>query len=720
MTSLNVRSRAILCMEQLETRDAPATLVGANKVTYQDADGDNVAVTFSKPILNAGNVNSVFTFGSGNVNGSNAVKQQLRVVDLVGVAGAAGTAITTSAVRSPVTGGDGFAALGQIDATGIDLGAVTIDGDLGRVLAGDATTATTGLAGLTALSLGRFGTSTGAADLHTVVQGKLGNLTVKSDVKEAWVEAKGGPDGRIGAVSIGGSLLGGTASPSGCIASSGAMGTVRITGNVEGGAGGAAGQIASFSTLAGVIIGGSVIGGAGTSSGTIASIGPMGTVRIIGHVQGGGGSDSGVIRSSSTLAGVTVGGALIGGAGSSSGRIASTGAMGTVRITGNVQGGGVSDSGEIVSSSTLAGVTIGGSLLGGAGNSSGRIESTGAMGTVRITGNVQGGGGDASGEIFSNSTLAGVTIGGSLLGGAGNSSGIVFSTGAMGTVRITGDVQGGGVTDSGEIFSFSTLAGMTIGGSLLGGAGFDSGRIASSGAMGTVRITGDLVGGSASGAVSLSRSGSIQAQHIAGLTIGGALIAGTDNTSGTFRDNGAIRVADDIGTVLIKGSIIGNATNPAIISARGKAIPTATSDVAIGSLRVLGRVEFATILAGVDVNGVAKNADAQIGPVFVGGDWIASSIAAGALPINAFFGDADDFKMSGGGVKDVATVSSRIASLTITGQALGTVGGADHFGIVAENVGAVKIGGTPLVLTLGNGNDDFLMGITGDFNVNEI
>src|SRR5262245_60504375 len=45
-----------LRLESLEPRDAPATLVSPMKLTYQDADGDNVAVVFSKPILNATNV----------------------------------------------------------------------------------------------------------------------------------------------------------------------------------------------------------------------------------------------------------------------------------------------------------------------------------------------------------------------------------------------------------------------------------------------------------------------------------------------------------------------------------------------------------------------------------------------------------------------------------------------------------------------------------------
>src|SRR5262245_7530894 len=107
--------RAGLCLEALESRYALATLASATRLTYQDVDGDRVAVTFSKPILNAGNVNTIFTFssGTGAVNGSNAAREQLRQINLVGVAGAAGTTITTSATRSAVNGGDGFAAPGD-------------------------------------------------------------------------------------------------------------------------------------------------------------------------------------------------------------------------------------------------------------------------------------------------------------------------------------------------------------------------------------------------------------------------------------------------------------------------------------------------------------------------------------------------------------------------------------------------------------------------------
>lgn len=81
-----------------------------------------------------------------------------------------------------MNGGDGFAALGQIDATGRNLGAVTIDGDLGRITSGDATLTTAGLGALKVHSLGRFGTFTGATNLTSTIQGPVASLAVKTDV----------------------------------------------------------------------------------------------------------------------------------------------------------------------------------------------------------------------------------------------------------------------------------------------------------------------------------------------------------------------------------------------------------------------------------------------------------------------------------------------------------------------------------------------------------
>src|SRR5687767_8264314 len=92
--------RSVLHLEPLERRDGAATLVSPTPLTYQDADGDNVAVVFSKPILNAANVNAIFTFDTGTVDGSNATKQQLRSINLTAVlATAGGTSVTVTAAR---------------------------------------------------------------------------------------------------------------------------------------------------------------------------------------------------------------------------------------------------------------------------------------------------------------------------------------------------------------------------------------------------------------------------------------------------------------------------------------------------------------------------------------------------------------------------------------------------------------------------------------------
>src|SRR5262245_40128852 len=98
MIRRSMRSRSLLRLEPLEPREVPATLVNASTLTFQDADGDAVRVTLSKAILTAGNVNTVFSFDTGSVDGSNTTRQQLRAIDLTSLgAGATGVGITTAA-----------------------------------------------------------------------------------------------------------------------------------------------------------------------------------------------------------------------------------------------------------------------------------------------------------------------------------------------------------------------------------------------------------------------------------------------------------------------------------------------------------------------------------------------------------------------------------------------------------------------------------------------
>lgn len=433
------------------------------------------------------------------------------------------------------------------------------------------------------------------------------------------------------------------------------------------------------------------------------------------------GVNSGTITSfTGKIAGVAIGGSLLGGSGQHSGMISSQSNLGSVTIADSLVGDRGLDSGEIISGNgKIASVTIGNNVVGGIRDGSGRVFANGILGPVTVTGSVVGGVGNNAGRIeTSTGKIASVTIGGSLEGGGTNGA-TISSGGDLGTVTIGGDVAAG-ADFTALITSFGNMANVNIGGSLVGTANF-TGRIFAIGDIGALAIAGDVIGGSASGNTSLAESGYIGGRSINLLTIGGSIMAGLDNTSGTFTNNGAARVQNNLKEVLITGSMIGNSTNPVIISARGQAVPTATADVAIGKLTVLGHVDHALIMAGYDPSGAGVNADAQIGTVSVGGDWIASGLVAGAVAAaDGVFGTADDAKMSGPGVKDVAGLFSSITSLTIGGQALGTAGGTDFYAIMAEHVMAVKIGGQSVILVPGNSNDDQFIGFTGDFKIREI
>jgi hypothetical protein len=778
--------------QQLETRILPATLVNPTTLTYQDIDGDDVAVTFSNPILAAGNMNSIFAFNAGNVNGNNNVPQQLRSIKLSGIAAAAGTTITTVATRNPVKGGDGFAALGQIDATGRDLGVVTIDGDLGRILAGDATTATPGVSDMTVYSMGRYGTVTGAVNLNSLVKGTLGSLVVTADINGAYVRAYGGADGRVDTLTVGGSMIGNSNANSGRVHSDGNMGKVTVAGDVIGGGGTHSGAITTYRDIAGVTIGGSLIGGSSTYAGTILSDylgegpkpgevgGHIGVVSIGRDVLGGSDTGAGtIISESGRLGNVTIGGSLLAGSANRSAHIHSSLEMGAILIGGSVVGGLGDQSGQIETMSVMGNVQIGGSLIGGAGENSGQVTAKFGIGSMTIGKNVVGGDGLYSGGATSGQTMGNVTIGGSIRGGKSTLTGYVYAAHSMGIVNITGSVVGGAGLRSGildgrsmpSVFVGGSIRGgkgegsgvvvgrsflvpvirvngdvvgdagigsgailvdsvgtITVGGSLIGGTKSDTGGIFADGPISTVNIAGNIRGGSSNGTQDLVRTGIVSSRlaKIGVMTLGGSLIAGTDATTGLFSGNGTIQAGKNIGRLTIKGSIVGNATHSALISAYGQAVAPAGSDVAIGSITVTGRVEHALIHAGIDAFG-QTNADAQIGTVTVGGDWIASSLVAGAKAgADGVFGTQDDVKFSSGPAnKDVAGVFSRISNVIIGGQVLGTEFTGDHFGIVAESVGSLSIGANLIPLLAGKHNDDILLaplidGFFGDLRLNEI
>jgi len=342
------------------------------------------------------------------------------------------------------------------------------------------------------------------------------------------------------------------------------------------------------------------------------------------------------------------------------------------------------------------------------------------MGEATSGEGVQGAAGEYSGSILAGGTMAAlagetVKVVGSLAGGAGNYSGEIVDNGYLGPVIITGNLQGfqgSGGQYSGEVGSLqNSVAGVTVGGSVVGGAGGrgSSGEIfanASTGSLGPVQITGNLQGGSVSGTQSLANSGYIFAARITSVSITGSVIAGTNTGTGKLTNSGAIRATYDIGAITV-GSLVGNKTNPVVISARGQnpstLSPGSTSDVAIASItvgtsKVSGSVYFTNILAGYKPAGTGVNAAAQIGPVTVYGNWTASNLVAGAAPgPDGQFGTADTVLAS-----TDASVLSRIGPIIITGTVFGNVNNsAAHYGFVAQEVTSLTVGGKVITLTPG-------------------
>ena len=444
------------------------------------------------------------------------------------------------------------------------------------------------------------------------------------------------------------------------------------------------------------------MGGDGDGSGIISGGTELRRVQIDKDLTGGAGINAGAIISTGEIGRVNIGGSVVGGAGDFSGRIATVdlnhGDIGTITIAKELAGGDGMHSGEISSSFALNRVTVG-ALTGGSEFFSGAILSGADMGTVKVDGDVTGSDGDESGKIYSGGKIKSITIGGELVGGAGDYDtatlqdnapedtpiGQIVSVGAMGSVKIGGDITGAEGIGSANVQGAS-ISSVFVGGSVVGGDGDDSGAIiATRTDLGVVKITDELAAGSG------ERSG-----HI-----------------GANRNIGTIEVTD------LTGFNDGNFMNPALITAGGKIAPdNAGQAVAIKKLVVSNATAFADILAGYDIAADSLNPDAQIGTVIVGvrdgdGTWESTNLVAGAESgTDLRFGTTDDTVISS--PDDVRGITSRIDRVVISGEINLSAGQlATRYGIVAEQVGTVILGGANVSLSAGAGNDFLQLGGTG-------
>ncbi len=602
---------------------------------------------------------------------------------------------------------------------------------------------------------GRIYATASADDSASVESGRgIGTVTVGNLLGGA-----GKNSGRISAlqggitkVSITGDLSGGAGFGAGQVFAFGSIGALVIGDDLLGGSGESSGVVRSFGTIASVTIGDDIIADTGAGSATISLLGAISRLLVMGDLDGtktGAGTRSANVYAGAGLPSVTIKGNIFGGSGVQSAVIESGRTIGTIVVEKSVIGGGGDGSGEIVAHGAITSATVKLDLTGGAGRQSGAVLSgidplvRGDLGTVLIAGKITGGLGVGSGAIVSGGAIRTLTIGTAplvvgvplvpvLIGGQGNGSGAISALGTLTTLKVNGHIAGGIGIESGSIRIADRVNGLdefagsvgavTITGRLAGGEGARSGALLIDGSLKTL-VVGGLRGGVGAGSGSIRvGDGSVVPGDAGTIRIVGEIAR--DGTPGA--DSASIITAGKLGTLTVTGptngatvriglnsaaiTLTGNVSNT-LVTALGQAVQSATADLAFARLAFGGSVSNSSFLAGYDLSGAAANPDAQIGAVTVLHDWTTSNLVAGvAVGTDAGFGNAGDALAPG---LDNPAIVSRIASIVIGGTAAGSGVVGEHFGFVAQQVRAAKIGPTLFALdALANGQT-FAVGAVG-------
>lgn len=584
----------LLC-ESLEDRSVPATLVNPTTMTFQDVDGDLAQAIFSQPVLNEFNVNDVFTFDIGSVNGSNTQRQSLKRfdVDSLDVFDTNGLDVTLKVIKKAVRG-NGEVHVGEVHSLGQSLGKLDIKGDVGQFhmyrYDGDLKLADT----ISVNSTGRFDPR--GNSLQSALSGFIGSFVVRGDLAggfgvgfndndgdfsktmigsmQVWGSVKGSfqTADRIDNVFIRGSIDGAAypnPEPSSFFIgnfSTGAVGTLTLLGSVIGGSYPGSGQLrvngSGQSDLGTIYIGGSIRGNS-FFSGQVGVAGSYQSVTVNGSLVGGTGEFSGILNPGDAE-NVYINGSIIGGAGARSGQLINqtfdapfTNVLENLHIQGSIVGGSGAESGTVHFVNPVNQFQLNGSIRGGNGNSSGSaIFDSGASHTQMQT--IIGGVGESSGllrllDIYSSPYATNqVFLFGSIRGGAGDYSGGIVVLGS-GEVRINGSVIGftgftsGYVKFSVDAPTLVESSSLFIRGSLIGHTGVLSGSVVSNAIMDQISIMGSFVGAQGTGSASLQIE-----SHVNSMTLGGSLLGGTG-----FRSGVVISFTSEVDSIRVHQSIIG-------------------------------------------------------------------------------------------------------------------------------------------------------------------
>jgi hypothetical protein len=675
-------------------------IVNAKTVRYVDADGDIATVHVSKGKLTTTGQSPVLNFSAVNNIGG----RTLEMIDFTRNRFVFNhTDLSVTADLQPGFNASGGTSDGRVDVgyiqggiaqgsvfqifDNIDFGHVLVEGDLGKIVAGDQIATDRAIQSLTILSHGVKGTTTGAPDNVSIFLGGARRIAVGGDWNGA-LESVGGDTGDIESLKIKGALRGDSNAGTGQVFFTGTLRNAVI-GSIVGGTGDFTGTI--FGNF--------------TNDATLNSGSSISRVHVLGDIVGGAGDNSGRIFAPN-IGGVVVDGSLKGGSGGTSGVIQSGvasvgGSLGKVIIGGDVVGGAGAESansGEIFASKTLGTVVVHGSLIGGENADSGTIVSLGGANTVKVLKDIVGGAGERSGTVQITKSLANFQLGtsegttdGNLKGGKGASSGLL---------SIGRDLKVG-----------------VIHGNIVGGTGASSGGVSANGRLAKLAIGKDIIGGSTDliDVSTISTSGYISADRIGVLNIAGDIRSGTKaDTNQTIIASGTIRVFGDIDSLTVN-NIVGNSEVPVVIAAAGAA--TGSKNQTIGALTVKGDVAFANILGGysggvsaTNLLGNPLNPDAQMGTIKILGSVEATNIVAGIdAGDDGRFGTSDDEVITGGSTDNPA-LRSRIAAVIIGGEVKPNT---DPFGVVAQIIAAATIGTTRLDLNPNGLDEQVPLGPTG-------
>lgn len=714
-----------MILETLEDRIAPAS------ATFVDADGDVITVMTSKGT--AQNIMDVVT-GGANSEIENIALKDNNVFK--------GSSLKVY-VSSKASGGDGLANVWKVDATGIDLSSIEVNGDLAKVLAGDGNYANGSVKTIKVQSVGLNG---GAADKAWLLKGYTTTFASAGSVNGAsliWDNPDANGKLTITSLSIGGSLIGGATDDSGVVVvKTGAGGTAEIkTLNVGGGLtatnyhrsgsvlvgdtampdtyfgkigkatiGGSltgfaakmySGTLYTSTSLGETAIGGSLIGG-GEASGSIFSYNAInGPVKIGGLLDGGAGNYSGAVFANYKIGSVEIGGSVDGGAGSYSGSVTSTlGSVGNVKIGSFLSGSNGFHAGAIYGKTGVGNVWIGGSVFGGSNDYAGSIATqtmngdTYAIGDVTIMGDLTGGSDFTTGQITAHNA-GNIFISGKLDAGSVAGSGSIILTNAFKSLYIGGDIEGGNTNFAGSVRALgdgAKIDSVTIGGSLLGNDGLWSGGIDIDGAVTTFSIGGHVLGGQGTSSAAIDVDGAVSK-----LTIGGNIVGSA--TMGT--DSAYVQLAD-VMNAAIGGSITGGAnTNSGSVDLGSGNSLVIGGGVTGGSASSAGTVVFGTFKTlsvgtghetGVSIYGGDATGTGYIAGSVSGSAKLAGSIVGGSGGTTGFLQliFAKDVTI-GGNIQGGAGVDSGyfFSNGSVTGKLI--VGGSVYGSDDVSNTGYIKV-----------------------------